>query len=300
MRRTLFLSGLVATMPMAASAAPVPAPVAELMRVAVESGDAATITAVVKTARKANPKSAAEIDALYAKLKYRAEFRQHFKLKRQKPLQGWKGKGEFGASSSTGSVNSAGVTLGLSLVRDGLRWKQAFTGAVDYLHHDGVEEKDRYFVGHQANYKFGDRLYALGLVSWEGNRAQGFKSRFIASLGAGFSVIQNPRMGLSLEVSPAVRETEYLGATGPGGTFAARVATSYHWSVTPKLTVTEDATVFRESQDETVTSESAITMKLIDALSARFSYRLQRESQTMPLLVRSTDTTSRVALVYTF
>lgn len=294
------MAGLVAALPLAASAAPVPAPVAEMIRVAVESGDAATTAAVLKMARKANPKSAAEIDALYAKLKYRAEFRQHYKLKRQKPLQGWKGKGEFGASSSTGSVNSAGVTLGLSLVRDGLRWKQAFTGAVDYLHHDGVEERDRYFVGHQANYKFGDRLYALGLVSWEGNRAQGFKSRFIASVGAGVSVIQNPRMSWSLEASPAVRETEYLGANGPGGTFAARVATSYRWSVTPKLSLTEEATLFRESQDETVTSESAITMKLIDALSARFSYRLQRESQTMPLLVRSTDTTSRVALVYTF
>ena len=162
------------------------------------------------------------------------------------------------------------------------------------------KEKDRYFIGHQANYKFGDRLYALGLVSWEGNRAQGFKSRFIASVGGGVSLIQNPRMSLSLEASPAVRETEYLSAGAPGGSFAARVATSYRWSVTPKLSVTEDATVFRESQDETVTSESAITMKLIDALSARFSYRLQRESQTLPLPTRSTDTTSRVALVYTF
>jgi putative salt-induced outer membrane protein len=300
MHRNILLALLLSGLPAAVQAAPVPAPVADLIRVAVEGGDAATIAAVVKLARKANPKSAAEIDALYAKLKYRAEFRQHFRLKRQKPLQGWKGKGEFGASSSTGSVNSAGVTLGLSLVRDGLRWKQAFTGAVDYLYHDGVEERDRYFVGHQANYKFGDRLYALGLVSWEGNRAQGFKSRFIASVGAGFSVIQNPRMNLSVEASPAVRQTDYLGVGGAGGTFAARVATSYRWSVTPKLSVTEDATLFRESQDETVTSESAITMKLIDALSARFSYRLQRESQTLPLLVRSTDTTSRVALVYTF
>jgi putative salt-induced outer membrane protein len=300
MRQAVFLATLVAAMPMAAAAAPVPAAVAEMIRVAVDSGDAATSAAVVKLARKANPKSATEIDALYAKLKYRAEFRQHYRLKRQRALQGWKGKGEFGASSSTGSVNSAGVTLGLSLVRDGLRWKQAFTGAVDYLHHDGVEERDRYFVGHQANYKFGDRLYALGLVSWEGNRAQGFRSRFIASVGAGISVIQNPRMNLSLEASPAMRQTDYLGAGGAGGTFAARVATSYRWSVTPKLSVTEEATLFRESQDETVTSESAITMKLIDALSARFSYRLQRESQTLPLLVRSTDTTSRVALVYTF
>lgn len=300
MRRAILLAGVMAAMPMAASAAPVPAAVAEMIRIAVDSGDAVAANAVVKTARKANPKSAAEIDALYAKLKYRADFRQHYRLKRQSPLQGWKGKGEFGASSSTGSVNSAGVTLGLSLIRDGLRWKQAFTGAVDYLHHDGVEEKDRYFVGHQANYKFGDRLYALGLVSWEGNRAQGFKSRFITSVGAGVSLIQNPRMSLSLEASPALRETEYMVPGGPGGTFAARVATSYRWAVTPKLSVTEEATVFRESQDETVTSESAITMKLIDALSARFSYRLQRESQTLPLPARSTDTTSRVALVYTF
>jgi len=40
-------------------------------------------------------------------------------------------------------------------------------------------------------------------------------------------------------------------------------------------------------------------MKLIDSLSARLSYRLQREAKTRPL-AKNTDTTSRISLVYAF
>jgi putative salt-induced outer membrane protein len=301
MRRNIFLILLLSSLPIAAQAAPVPAPVAEMIRAAMESGDVAAAAAVVKVARKANPKSAAEITALYTRLKYRAEFRQRYKLKRQRPLQGWKGKGEFGAFDTSGQVNSTGITAGLVLVRDGLRWNQSFSAALDYLHHNGVEERDRYFAGHQANYKINDRIYALGLASWEGNRAQGFNSRFIASVGAGVSVVHSPRMSLSVEASPAVRETSYL-SSGSDSALAARVAGNYHWDMTSRLTLTEAATYYKESRDETLTSEAALTMKLIGALSTRFSYRLQKENQSLPLptAINSTDTTSRLSLVYTF
>ncbi|MFO1249386.1 MAG: DUF481 domain-containing protein [Alphaproteobacteria bacterium] len=105
-------------------------------------------------------------------------------------------------------------------------------------------------------------------------------------------------MGLSVEASPAMRHTSYTTAQG-GSSFAMRVASNYHWAVTPKLTVSADETFFQEGRDQTLTSESALTMKLINALSARFSYRLQKESKPLPLAA-STDTTSRISLVYSF
>jgi putative salt-induced outer membrane protein YdiY len=72
--------------------------------------------------------------------------------------------------------------------------------------------------------------------------------------------------------------------------------------MTSRLTLTEAATYYKESRDETLTSEAALTMKLIGALSTRFSYRLQKENQSLPLptAINTTDTTSRLSLVYTF
>ena len=298
MYRKVLLLALLMVSPGLAQAAPLAEAVAKMIRAAVESGDPSAANTVVRLAKASNPQSVAEIDALYATLKAGADYRRRVRLRRQRFAQGWKGKGEFGATNSTGNVYSAGVSGGVSLVRDGLRWKQSFTASVDYLRHNGVEERDRYFAGHQANFKFDDRLYALGLMSWEGNRAQGFRSRLIASLGIGYSLIDRPGMSLSLEASPALRETDYLAA-GNDSSFAMRVAGNYHWSVTPKLTLSEDDSFFRDGGNQTLTSESALTMKLIDALSARLSYRLQRESKPLPLAT-NTDATSRVSLVYTF
>lgn len=279
---------------------PVPKPVADMLRIAVDSGDPALAAKMVQLAKSSNPMAAVEIDALYKQLLAGAEQRRRARLIRQRYYQGWKGKGEFGAFDTTGQVNSTGVTAVLSLGREGLRWKQAFTASVDYLHHDGIEERDRYFAGHQANYKFNDQLYALGLVSWEGNRAQGFASRLSASLGAGVTLVHTPHMALSVEASPAVRSTQYLGAIGDTS-FATRVAGNYHWNVTPRVTISEDATYYRESDDHTLTSESAMTVKLIGALSTRFSYRVQQENKVLPLpVLHSDDSTSRVSLVYTF
>lgn len=296
--RKIFLVLLLTILPGAAQAAVLPEAVADMIRVAVESGDPAAANAVVRLAKKSNPQSVAEIDALFTKLKASADYRRRATLRRQRFSQGWKGKGEFGATNSNGNVNSAGASGSVSLVKDGLRWKHSFTASVDYLQHNGVEERDRYFAGHQVNFKFHDRLYALGLTSWEGNRAQGFRSRLIASVGAGYSLIDTPKMSLAVEASPALRKTDYL-ATNNNSSFGLRVASNYHWNVTPKLTMSADEQFFREGRNQTLTSETALTMKLIDALAARISYRLQRESKSLPS-VTSSQTTSRVTLVYTF
>jgi putative salt-induced outer membrane protein len=278
----------------------VPKPVADMIRIAVDSGDPALAAKMVQLAKTSNPAAVVAIDALYKKLLDTAEKRRLAALMKQRYYQGWKGKGEFGAFDTNGDVSSTGVTAKLSLLRDGLRWKQEFTASVDYLRTSGVEQTDRYFAGHQANYKFSDRVYALGLVNWEGNRVQGFNSRETASVGAGVAVIKQPHMGLSVEVSPALRSTNYVGAESDTS-LAARVAGNYHWDVTPRVSFSEDATYYRESDDHTLTSESAMTVKLIGALSTRFSYRLQKESKTLPLpALHSDNGTSRMSLVYTF
>lgn len=300
----VLLCALLAVTPVlaqpAAKADAIPKSVADMLRIAVDSGDPALAANMARLAKTSNPAAGAEIDALYTRLLAGAEQRRQARLRKLRLYQGWKGKGEFGAVDTTGQTNSTGVTARLSLVRDGLRWRQESTASVDYLHHNGVEERDRYFAGHQANYKVSDRLYALGLASWEGNRAQGFSSRVTASLGAGVTLVKSAHMGLSVEASPALRTTNYLDAINDTS-LAARVAGNAHWDVTSRLTVSEDATYYRETNDHSLTSESALTLKLIGALSTRFSYRLQRESKSLPLpVLHSNDSTSRLSLVYTF
>ncbi len=50
-----------------------------------------------------------------------------------------------------------------------------------------AKEIDALVASYQANYHFNDRLYLLGLTSWEGDRFSGFDSRSTEALGFGYT-----------------------------------------------------------------------------------------------------------------
>jgi putative salt-induced outer membrane protein len=285
-------------LPIQASADQIPVSLEKMIRVAAESGDTAILESTVDLAKKANPQSAPEIDALVAQLKASAETRRIAKLRHQGFFQGWSGQGEAGASYTTGNTRNTGIALGASLVRDGWHWKHALTGSVDYQSTDGVKQKERYFAGYEGQYKIIDRLYTLGLLSWERDRFAGFTSRLSESLGIGYSVIKTPDMTFDIEGGPALRQTHDIVGNSKNE-FAGRVAINYMWNILPTLTFTQKASFYGQRDDSTLTSETALTAKLIGSLSARVSFLVQYESSP-PLSLESTDTTSRVTLVYSF
>lgn len=284
--------------PSAALADTIPLPIEKMIRAAAATGDAAKLATTVELAKQTNPDSADEIDTLVAELTAAAEQARVAKLADQGLLDGWSGRGEAGASVSTGNTDSTGVSLGLGLAKEGLRWRHALNASADYLENQGVREKERYFVGYQGNYKFGDRAYALGLVSWERDRFAGFSRRLTESLGLGYSVIRTPTMTLNLEGGPALRQTRFV-VGGSENHLAVRGALDYAWTIRPGLTFTETASYYGESGNSTILSNTALDVKLIGALSARVSFLLQNESDPPPGLEK-TNTTSRLTLVYGF
>lgn len=300
MKRMSFvaLAAMACAFPHTAFAAPVSEQVANMLHTAVDGGDAVELAATVSVAKKANPESANEIDALVAQYQADAAARQRAKLEQMSLFEGWSGQGEAGASVTTGNTHSTNVALGLGFARKGLDWDHAFKAAVDYQRDSGVETKSRYFAGYDAHYKITDRFYALGLLSWESDRFSGFDNRFSESVGFGYSLIKEPDMTLSIEGGPALRQTNYI--IGPSENhFAGRAAANYSWTIVPDLVFTEGVSFYGESGDRTLVSDTGLTAKLIGALSARLSYHVQYESNP-PGLLENTDTTTRLTLVYSF
>ncbi|HVV26643.1 MAG TPA: DUF481 domain-containing protein [Rhizomicrobium sp.] len=294
----LALAAIGFTIPATAFAEPVPGKVADMIRAAAADGDAAELAATVKAAKKANPDSSAEIDALVSQLQAEADARHQADLERQGFFDGWSGQGEAGLSNSTGNTRSTTLALGLNFLKTGLRWDHALNGTVDYQRDNGVETKSRYFAGYNAHYKFDDRFYALGLLSWEGDRFSGFSSRLSESVGLGYFLLKEPDMSLSVEAGPALRQTDYI-VGGSENSFAGRAAANYQWTILPDLVFTEAVSFYGESRDSTLISDTGLTVHLIGALSARASYHVQYESNP-PLALEKTDTTSRLTLVYSF
>jgi putative salt-induced outer membrane protein len=288
----------------AAQADPIPERVAAMIRAAVDGGDAAVVASTVSLAKKTNPNSGDEIDALVAQLKADADRRHHAELERMGFFEGWTGQGQAGLTNSTGNTRNTGIALALSFGRDGLDWRHSFNATVDYARDNGIETKDRYFAGWETDYKFSERFYALGLASWEANRFSGFNNRTSESIGLGYSLIKTPDMTLSVQAGPALRQTDYV-VGGSKNSFAAMAGANYQWTILPELVFSENVTFYGESHDSTLTSNTALTVKLIGALSAQASFLVQYESNppfrsNPPVRAQNTDTTSRLTLVYSF
>lgn len=294
--RLLLLLSTAVLLPTTAFAEPVPTSVAAMIDAA--AGDPAALKTVADIAKKTNPGSAAEIDAQVARLKTKTAAARVAKLEGQSLTEGWTGEGTIGAFASSGNTSSTGVSVGIKVTKEGVKWKNTLTGAVNYQKDNGVTSQERYFASYDANYKFSERFYALGLASWERDTFAGFSSRFSESLGLGYKLLATPKVLLAIEGGPALRQTNYI-LMGDTNEFAGRVAGNFVWNLSPTTAFSEKASYFFGGNTNTITSETALTSKLYGALSARLSFFIQNESNPQPGLM-ATDTTTRFTLVYGF
>lgn len=295
---SLAVASLLLVIPAAANADPVPDKVADMIKAAVDDGDPAELAATVKVAKKTNPRSSREIDALVGKLQAEAAARHRAELEQKGFFEGWTGEGQAGFSNSMGNTHNTNVALGLNFSRLGLKWDHILNATADYQRQNGVENQSRYFAGDNSHYKFNDRFYAYGLLSWEDARFSGYNSRFTEGLGLGYVILQKPDMTLSVEAGPALRQTHYITGLSKNG-FAGRVSANYSWTILPDLNFTEVVSFYGESGDNTLTSDTGLTAHVIGALSARLSYHVNYESHP-PMNLETTDTITRLTLVYSF
>jgi putative salt-induced outer membrane protein len=277
---------------------PVPEKIADMIRAAANDGNPAELAATIKFAKKTNPRSVHEIDTLAAQLQAAADARHRAELLRRGFFEGWMGQGEVGASNSSGNTRSSTLALGLNFSRNGLFWDHSFNATADYQRDNGIESKDRYFASYSGHYKYSDRMYALGLLSWESDRFSGFDSRLSESIGLGYAILKGPRVSLSVEAGPALRQTDYSVGRSENE-FAGRGSVNYLWKILPNLAFTEVVSYYGQSHDSTLTSDTGLTANLIGALSARASYHLQYETNP-PLGLDKTDALTRLTLVYSF
>jgi putative salt-induced outer membrane protein len=284
--------------PMAAAANPIPPSVEAMIRAADRGGDPTKIEVTVDMAKKAFPASGKEIDALAKGLRAASDRRHRAKLSRQGFFQGWKGQGQVGAGTTTGNSKSTTLSVGLAFNREGLKWNHAVTGTIDYQRDFGRESKGRYFTDYQGNYRFSDRIFALGVLSFEDNRFSGFSRRYSESVGFGWRIIVSQGMNLSVEAGPALRQTDFVAQSSESA-LAGRAAMNFDWQVLSNLKLTQAASFYGERRDSTFTSNTALTANLIGSLSAQLSYLAQFESSPPQGLERF-NTTSRLTLVYSF
>ncbi|MDZ4308217.1 DUF481 domain-containing protein, partial [Allopontixanthobacter sp.] len=213
-------------------------------------------------------------------------------------LDYWSGKGEIGAFRATGNSSNTGVTAGLNLQRTGIDWRHKFRANVNYQRTNGVTSREQYLAAYEPNYSLSDQIYLYGLTQYESDRFQGYSSRYSFSGGAGYRVIDREGANLSVNAGPAYRNTEFLAGTSDSD-LAALAAVDLNLSLTDRIKLTEDASVYYQTGNSTYISSTGLEAALGSGLAARLSYKVEHDSNP-PINAVQTDTHSRFTLVYGF
>lgn len=293
----LMVAGLMLMQCAPALAAELPAGVREMLEAAARTGTPSQISAVTSFAKQTNPDSHAEIDSIVGEITAAREAAREARLREASFFQNWKGSGQVGGSISTGNSDARTLSVGIQLAREAVDWRHAFGATADVQYSSGVTTQELYGVHWQSDWKFSERGWLFGRVSWDRNLAAGLRSRFTEQLGAGYRLISNPRVQLDLEGGPAVTQTRFVDRYEDK--IAVRGATRFTWNITPNLQFTENASVLYQSDNTALSSTTALSSRIFRKLSARLSYTYAHETDPPPDRVK-TDTISRVTLVYDF
>ncbi|HWI86823.1 MAG TPA: DUF481 domain-containing protein, partial [Sphingomonas sp.] len=279
--------------------------IAAMLAAAYRTGDDATIRAIVGVAKATFPDDIAEIDrlaagdaAVLATSRRDEQLREQARIAAATFFEIWKGELELGASRSTGSSRVFGLYASAKLNRDGLRWRQRLSGRLDYQRTNGTTTTDRMLIAYQPSYKWNEDLYAFGLAQFERDRSLGYSNRETLGAGVGLTVFKGKSGKIEIEGGPAVRQTDFIGQPRRT-TIAGRASLAARFSLSPTLSLTQDAALFLEAGDTTATSTTAIDTRLIGRLKARLSYNLQYEQDVFEGR-NSLDTIGRATFVYAF
>ena len=218
----------------------------------------------------------------------------------------WTGEGALSAGTTTGNTETTDIGLSLDLNRETQVWTLGVEAAADYGETDGEETRNRIFLAGQLDRQINDRLYGFGRTSYELDEFSGFESRLFVGGGLGYDILTGDRATWSVEGGPGLKIDEVEDTVDdmmmvvPGETiesFSIFAASNYAFQFNENVGFTNDTNVLYAEESTQINNSAALTAKLTDALSARFSFDVRHDTAP-PMGFEDTDTATRISLVY--
>ncbi len=212
--------------------------------------------------------------------------------------QPWKGEAELGIVATSGNTETTSVKARAGVIHENEKWRH--TGKFDALNTSDATRttSERYMLSGKSDYKFDDRSYAFGLLSYENDRFAGFDYRTSEILGYGYRVIREDNLTLDLEVGPGAQQTKLRDGSSENK-LVGYLAGKLLWKISPSASLSEDLTSEISSDATIVRSVTALTAQLVGSLAMKLSFTARYTSE-VPVTVKDMDTETAVTLVYGF
>lgn len=276
-----------------------------MLEAAMKTDDGAAVAAVVKFALETQRYDKDEIRDLQRAYNDRRAreiaaktLAEQNRIRASGVLDLWKGQIELGAFRSTGNTDNFGFSAALKLDRKGIDWEHIIQATADYQQDRGTVTREQYTASYQPRYTLNEGLFTYGRAQYERDPIQGFEDRYTLSGGLGYRILNRPNRTLSVEAGPAIRQVDYVREPDQTA-WSTLTSLDFDWTINPTIKLTQDASAYVGSDNNTFTSLTAIEAGMAKGLKAKISYSIEHETSP-PEGALKTDTISRFSLVYGF
>lgn len=210
----------------------------------------------------------------------------------------WNGEAELGIVNTTGNTETENLNARGTVVNERRQWRHS--GTIQFVRAADQDETTarRFALQAKTDYKFTERSYIFGVVTYEDDRFSGYDYQASVAAGYGRKLITRDNLALEGEIGPGVRRSKPdAGDAEDEG--IVRAALNLNWMVSEAVTFAASLSV-EAGEDITITqSETALKSQIAGNLASKISYNVRHASE-VPVDTEKTDTTLAVTLVYSF
>ncbi|MCB2113370.1 MAG: DUF481 domain-containing protein [Parvularculaceae bacterium] len=275
---------------------------AALIEAAAQTGDASQISAVANAAREVFADDADAIDAFAAAkiaalvppettpgpnsetapdMTAAAEAEIPAAAPERKSAS-WSGKMAASAVLANGNSENMAVGLLLDARRENGQLAHNIDGYIDYGRSDGVQNLKRWGGAYQLDYKFSDRAFAYGRISYDEDQFSGFDYRLFAGAGAGYFLAQSDMLKWKIEGGPGYQYSPVDDTRQVQKELALYGGTELDWTIREGLIFEQDVKIVWTEPTTTIVSLTGLSAALTEKLAAGIAYEYRYETSPPP------------------
>jgi putative salt-induced outer membrane protein len=214
-------------------------------------------------------------------------------------IAGFTGEAALTGSKTTGNTDTTDVGFALKLEKAGDVWTHKVNGAADFGEADGVKNKQRYALGYQIDRHLNDRTYVYGNADYFKDDFGSYQEGYFLGTGLGYKAIVTDALTWNVEGGAGYRSQTEQGANGvTENELAIRGFSDFDWALNDNVSFYNDTEITYASSDTYIWNETGLTSQIAGNLAARVSFRVDHHTD-VPMGVETTDTITRVGIVYT-
>ena len=209
-----------------------------------------------------------------------------------------KGEGEFGATASSGNTDTQNLLAKLKLSKKTGAWfNEVGLAAINSTDADSTTA-ERYLIAGKTARDFNEKYYAFGSGKYDKDRFSGYDYQATIAAGLGIHAIKTDKVTLDLEAGPGYRFSETDAGVSEDEA-VLRAGLFYKNQITQSTKFLQNLVVEAGSDNTTIDSETALTVKMSDSLALKASVLVKNNSD-VPVGTKKTDTLTGVSLIYGF